>query len=61
MLKSIITSPEAAICNNSHIKRDYSTVLTNLEALDREINSQIKKYEDRQAQSKNVATQIRSR
>ena len=61
MLKSITTSKEYSICKKSRIKRDFSSVLKNLDKLDHEINEQVKKCEDRQTLSKSNATQIRSR
>lgn len=61
MLKSIRTSKEATICKNSKVQRNYSNVLTDVKKLNREINAQIKKYEDMQTLSKSSAAQIRSR
>lgn len=61
MLKSIATSKEALFYSNTDIIIDYSSVLNDLGKIDREINEEIKKYEDRQALSKTRAAQIRSR
>ena len=61
MLKSITASREYSICKESKIKRDFSSVLNDLDKLDYEINEQVKKYKDRQILSQSNASQIWSR
>lgn len=61
MLKSISTSNEARICRESNIERDFTTVMKDIASMNRKINKQIQKYEDRQAMSRKLAAQIRSR
>ena len=46
-VKSIKDSEEARIIRESPIKRDYSNVLLNIPALDREINDRIKRELDK--------------
>lgn len=61
MLKLIATSREYAICKESSIKRDFSSVLNNLDELNCKINEQVKKYKDKQILSQNNAVQVLSR
>lgn len=61
MLKSIIDSGEYSICKESKIRRDFSSVLNDLDKLDCEINEQVKKYKDKQILSQNNTTQIWSK
>lgn len=61
MIKSITDSREYSICKESKIRRDFSSVLNDLDKLDCEINEQVKKYKDKQILSQNNATQIWSR
>lgn len=61
MLKSITDSREYSICKESKIKRDFSSVLNDLDKLGYEINLQVKEYKDRQILSQSNATQIWSR
>lgn len=61
MLKSIVTSPKAEIRRNSKVKYDFSSFLSNISDMNKDINTRIQKYEERQSISLEKAGHIQSR
>lgn len=59
MLKSIEDSEEAIAIKNSSIKRTFEHILEDIPAIDREINEQIRKYEQKSINSWLAAQNIR--
>lgn len=61
MVKSITTSPKAAMRKNSAQFYDFSKVLQDIPEMNKNINKRIQRYEECQSLSLQKASQIHSR
>lgn len=61
MIKSISTSPKAEIRKASTVRYDFSQILQDIPAMNRDVNKRIQRYEECQSLSIRRAGQIRSR
>lgn len=61
MIKSIATSPKATIRQKTTVAYDFTQVLQDIPAMDRDVNKRIQKYEECQSLSLKRADHIRSR